>query len=155
MPGPLDEEDVPIGRERRVGGPDAGRQVLHDLALDVGLGEAPWDVDRAHLLERLLQVEDLPDEDRVLVGRDAVLDERPLADRLEEPAREAAPPEPVHDPQADRGLAPVLACRRQVDVPHPAIFGRSERRGDAPASHRREDRASSGAPLRRGSSCAR
>ena len=40
-------------REGRVGGADPGRQVLDDLALDVRLGEAARDVDRAHLTERL------------------------------------------------------------------------------------------------------
>ena len=70
--------------ERGVGGPDPRRQVLDDLALDVGLGEAARDVDRAHLAERLGQAEDLLHQDRVLVGRDAVLDDRALADRLEE-----------------------------------------------------------------------
>ena len=69
-PGPLDEQDVAIG-ERGVGGPDARRQVLDDVALDVGLGEAARDVDRAHLAERLAQAEDLLHQDRVLVGRDA------------------------------------------------------------------------------------
>ena len=49
VPGALDEQHVAVGRERGVGGPDPRRQVLDDLALDVGLGEAARDVDRAHL----------------------------------------------------------------------------------------------------------
>ena len=107
-------------REGPVGDPDAGRQVLHDLALDVGLGEPARDVDRAHLAERFGQPEDLLHEDRVLVGRDAVLDDRPLADRLQEAGRQAAPLEAVEDAQADRGLAPVLPGRGEVDMTHPA-----------------------------------
>ena len=66
--GPLDEQDVPLG-EGGMGGPDPRRQVLDDLALDVGLGEAARDVDRAHLLQRLAQAEDLLHQHRVLVGR--------------------------------------------------------------------------------------
>ena len=115
--GPLDEQDVAID-ERGVGRPDARRQVLDDVALDVGLGEAARDVDRAHLAERLAQAEDLLHEDRVLVGRDAVLDDRALPDRLQEARRQAAPQEPVEDAEADRGLAPVLPGRGEVDVAH-------------------------------------
>ena len=89
-------------------------------ALDVGLGEPARDVDRAHLPERLAQAEDVLHEDRVLVGRDAVLDDRALADRLQEPGRQPAPLEAVEDAEADRGLAPVLPGRGQVDVAHPA-----------------------------------
>ena len=94
--GPLDEQDVAVG-EGGVRGPDPGRQVLDDLALDVRLGEAARDVDRAHLLQRLGQAEDLLHEDGVLVGRDTVLDDRPLADGLQERRRQAAPLEPVED----------------------------------------------------------
>ena len=115
--GPLDQEDVAIG-ERRVGGPDPRREVLDDVALDVGLGEAARDVDRAHLAERLAQVEDLLHQHRVLVGRDAVLDDRALADRLQEARRQATPQEPVEDAEADRGLAAVLPGRGQVDMSH-------------------------------------
>ena len=56
--GALDEQDVALGGERGVGGPDPRRQVLDDLALDVRLGEPARDVDRAHLAERLGQAED-------------------------------------------------------------------------------------------------
>ena len=84
VPRPLDEQDVPVSRERRVGRPDPLAEVLDDPALDVGLGEAARDVDRAHLPERLGEVEDALHEDRVLVGGHAVLDDRPLPDRLDE-----------------------------------------------------------------------
>ena len=118
--GAFDEQDVALGREGRVGGPDARRQVLDDLALDVRLGEAARDVDRAHLGQRLAQTEDVAHQDRVLIGRDAVLDDRALADGLQEAARQSPAEEAVHDPEADRGLAPVLARRGQIDVSHPA-----------------------------------
>ena len=104
----------------RVGGPDPRRQVLDHVALDVGLGEAARDVDRAHLAERLAQAEDLLHQDRVLVGRDAVLDDRALADRLQEARRQATPQEPVEDAEADRGLAAVLPGRGEVDMAHRA-----------------------------------
>ena len=116
--GALDQQDVAIGRERRVGGADPGRQVLDDPALDVRLGEAARDVDRAHPAERLGQPEDVPHEDRVLVRRHAVLDDGPLADRLHEPGRQARASEAVEHPEADRGLAPVLAGRGEIDLAH-------------------------------------
>ena len=37
---------------------------------------------------------------------------------LQKPGREAAPPEAVEDPEADRGLAAVLAGRGEVEVAH-------------------------------------
>ena len=126
--GPLDQQDVAVGGERGVGVADPLRQVLDDLALDVGLGEPARDVDRAHPRERLGQAEDALHEDGVLVGRDAVLDDRPLADRLHEPGRQAAPPEAVEDAEADRGLAAVLAGRGEVDVAH--VSGRRRVAGD-------------------------
>ena len=58
MAGALDEQHVALGGERGVGLADPGRQVLDDLAVDVGLGEPARDVDRAHPRERLGQVED-------------------------------------------------------------------------------------------------
>ena len=116
--GAFDEQDVAFGGEGRVGGADPGRQVLDDLALDVGLGEAPRDVDRAHLLERLAQAEDLLHEHGILVGGHAVLDDRPLADRLQEGRRQPAPLEPVEDAEADRGLAAVLPGRGEIDMSH-------------------------------------
>jgi hypothetical protein len=115
--GALDEQDVAI-EECRVRRPDARRQVRHDVALDVGLGEAARDVDRAHLLERFAQVEDVLHQDRVLVGGDAILDDRALADRLQEARRQPSPLEAVEDAEADRGLAPVLPGGREVDVAH-------------------------------------
>ena len=89
-------------------------------------------MDRAHLGEWLVQPEDLLHQDGVLVGRDAILDDRPLADRLQEAGGQAATLEAVEDTEADRGLAPVLPGRGEIDMPHPVIFDRSERRGDAP-----------------------
>ncbi len=94
--------------------PDPRRQVLDDPAVDVALGEAARDVDGAHPLERLGQAEDRLHQDGVLVGRDAILEHGPLADRLDEPGRQAASAEAVHDPDADRGLAAVLAGRGEV-----------------------------------------
>ena len=131
VPGPLDQQDVAVAREGRVGGPDPGRQVLDEAAVDVRLGEAARDVDRAHLGERLGQAEDVAHQDGVLVGRDAVLDHRALADRLHEPGRQAAPQEPVEDAEADRGLAPVLAGGGEVDVPqaHRPLGARRHRPG--------------------------
>ncbi len=119
VPGALDEQDVAIG-EGRVGLADAGRQVGHDVALDVGLGEPARDVDRAHLPERLAQPEDLLHEHGVLVGGHPVLDDRALADGLQEAGRQVPPLEPVEHAQADRGLAPVLAGGREIDVAHRA-----------------------------------
>ena len=75
MPGAFDEQDVVV-LERLVGVPNPGAQVLHDLARDVGLGEAARDVDRAHVRVGLGQVEDGPHEDGVLVGRDALEERR-------------------------------------------------------------------------------
>ena len=121
MTGALDEQDVAVGGERRVGGPDARRQVLDDLAFDVRLGEPARDVDRAHLGQRLVQAEHVTHQDRVLVGRDPVLDDRPLADRLQERGGQAAALESVEDAQADRGLAAVLPGRGQVDMAHEAV----------------------------------
>ena len=89
MPGPLDQQDVAVRRERGMRGPDARAEVLDDLAVDERLGEPARDVDRAHLAERLGEVEHAAHEDRVLVGRDAVLDDGPLADRLHEPGARA------------------------------------------------------------------
>ena len=71
-------------------------------------------------VERVGQVEDALHEDRVLVGRDAVLDDRALADRLDEAGREAAPLEAVEHAEADGGLAAVLPGRGEVDVAHQA-----------------------------------
>ena len=106
--------------ERRVGRPDARRQVLHEPAFDEALGEAARDVDRAHLGQRLGQVEDVAHQDGVLVGGYAVLDQRALADGLHEPGRQAAAPEAVEDAEADGRLAPVLARGGEVDVAHRA-----------------------------------
>ena len=83
-PVPSMRSDVVVRGERRVGGPDARREVLDDVTVDVGLGEPARDVDRAHDRHRVGQPEHLAHEDRVLVRRDAVLDDRPLADRLHE-----------------------------------------------------------------------
>ena len=57
-------------------------------------------------------------QDGVLVGRLAVVDHRPLADRLDEPRRAAAPAEPVDEPQRGRGLAAVLPGRGEVQLAH-------------------------------------
>ena len=116
--GALDEHDVAVTGEAGMRGPDAGRQVLDDAALDVVAREAAWDVDRAHPVERFGQPEHAAHEDRVLVGRDAVLDDRPLADRLDEPDGEASLLESVEDAEADRRLAAVLPRGGEVDVPH-------------------------------------
>ena len=103
-----------------MGRPDARAEVLDDVAVDVGLGEPARDVDRAHHRHRVGQPEDLAHEDRVLVGRHAVLDDRPLADRLHEPGVEPAAEEPVEQPEAGGGLAAVLARRREIDLAHRA-----------------------------------
>ena len=113
---PFDEQHVALGDEGGVGRQDAARKVLDHLAIDVALGEASRDVDRAHLLERLGKVEDALHEDGVLIGRNAILDHGALADRLDEPGRQSPPQEPVHDPEAERGLAAVLAGRGEVYV---------------------------------------
>ncbi len=134
VPGALDEQDVALGRERGVGLADARRQVVDDLAIDERLGEAARDVDRAHPAERLGQAEDGLHEHRVLVGRDAVLDDRALADGLAEAGRQAASLEAVHDPQADRRLAPVLAGRGEVQVAHQAAGARRRRRARQPCA---------------------
>ena len=101
-----------------MGRPDSGAEVLDDLAVDVRLGEAARDVDRAHDGHRIGQAEDVAHEHCVLVGRDPVLDDRALADRLHEPGVEAAPQEAVEEADAGGGLAPVLAGGGEVDLAH-------------------------------------
>ena len=118
VPGALDEQHVAVRGERRMGGHDPAGQVLDDLAIDVALREPARDVDRAHLPQRLGEVEHGLHQDGVLVRRDAFLDDRALPDRLDEPGRQATALEAVHDPEAERGLATVLAGRGEVDVAH-------------------------------------
>ena len=97
--GPLDEQHVLVGREGGVGVHDPGAQVLHHLARDVGLGEAPRDVDRAHRRHRLAKVVDGLHEDRVLVGGDPrLVDHGPLSHGLHE--RRFAGPPPGRGPGA-------------------------------------------------------
>ena len=57
VPRALDEQDVAVPGELRMRRADSGGQVFDHLAVDVGLGEAALDVDRAHLRERLRQPE--------------------------------------------------------------------------------------------------
>ena len=150
--GPLDEQDVAVGGERRVGVADPLRQVLHDPALDVGLGEPARDVDRAHPRDRLGEVEHALHEDGVLVGRHAFLDDRPLPDRLHESGRQPTAFEAVHDPEADRGLAPVLAGRGEVDVAHrsgPCVVGVSRGWRSCARSGRRHRAGATASPRRR------
>ncbi len=96
-------------------------EVLDDLAGDVRLREAAGDVDRAHDRVRLEQAEGLVHQNGVLVRRDAVIDDGPLADRLQEPGAEAASQEPVKQAKRGRGLAPVLPGSGEVELAHEAV----------------------------------
>ena len=113
----LDQQDVVV-RELALRGHDPGAEVLDHLARDVRLGEPARDVDRAHHRVRLRQVEDRAHEDGVLVGGVAVVDHGALADGLDEPGVEAAPPEPVDEPQRGGRLAAVLPGRGEVELAH-------------------------------------
>ena len=128
VPGALDQEDVVLG-ELAVGIADQRAQVLHDLARDVGLGEAARDVDGAHRARRLGQAEDHPHQQGILVEERPVHEaivvggvradrDRALSDGLHEPRVVATPPEAVDEPQGGRGLAAVLAGGGEVEVPH-------------------------------------
>ena len=127
MAGALDEEHV-VGLVGRPGLHHPSAEVLYDLAGDVRLGEAARDVDRAHHVVGLGQAERLVHEDRVLVCRLAVIDHRPLADRLHESGVEPAFEEPVEQTQGSRGLAPVLARGGEVELAHRTGLGRQSRR---------------------------
>jgi hypothetical protein len=115
--GPLHEQDLVVA-VGAMGRPDPRPEVLDDLAGDVRLREAPGDVDRAHHSVGLGQPERLLHEDRVLVGRLAVLDHGPLANGLEEPGPQAFPDEPVEQPERRSGLTAVLAGCREVELAH-------------------------------------
>ena len=65
---------------------------------------------------RLRQPEGRAHQDGVLVGRLAVVDDGSLADGLHEPGVEPAPHEPLEQPEGGRGLAAVLAGRREVQL---------------------------------------
>ena len=115
---PLDEQKLTVRPDRVSGRLDPGAQVVHDLALDVRLGEAPRNVHRTHHRHRVGQSEHGPHEHGVLVRRDTILDDGALADRLHEAGIEPAPSEQVEQAQAGRCLAPVLAGRGEVDLAH-------------------------------------
>ncbi len=53
MTRPLDQQEVVRVGQGGVRASDAAGQVRRDLAADVGLGEAAWDVDRAHHRQRI------------------------------------------------------------------------------------------------------
>ena len=115
---PLHEHDLTFRGKPLECRADASRQVLDDVAGDVRLGEAPRYVNRTHEGEWLGQVEDALHKDCVLIGRDAVLDDRSLADGLDESRRQAAREEAVHQPDRDRRLSAVLAGRREIQMTH-------------------------------------
>ena len=117
VPRALDQQHV-VARELAVGGEDPAAEVLDDLARDVRLGEPARDVDRAHHRVRLGEVEDRAHEDGVLVGGLAVVDDGPLADRLDEPGVQPAAAEPVDEPERGRRLAAVLPGRGEVELAH-------------------------------------
>ena len=96
----LDQEHVVVGAERVTGRDDPRAEVLDDLARDVLLREPARDVDRAHRGVHRRQVEHLVHEDRVLVGRLAVVDDRPLAHRLHERRAVVGLEEAVERPRA-------------------------------------------------------
>src|SRR5206468_4408728 len=77
------------------------------------------------------QVEHIAHEDGVLVGRHAVLDDRPLPDGLQERGREATREAAVEKAETDGRLATVHARRREVDLAHrsPAPAGSGWLRG--------------------------
>ncbi len=84
MSGPFDEQHIVIRDETLVGHVDLGSQILDHLATDERLGETARDVHRAHVLERVLQPEEVAHEDGVLVSGDVVHQRIALPHRLGE-----------------------------------------------------------------------
>ena len=105
---------TPRARHRSVRrGPPPPRRAMYDLVKPRGMWTGlitPYGSGRPKTV---------PHQDGVLVGRDPVLDDRPLADRLHEPGAQAAPPEAVEQPERGGGLAAVLAGGGEVQVAHP------------------------------------
>ncbi len=128
MARPLDQDHVLVLRQPRRG-PGHGRgQVVGDAAHHVVGGEVARQGHRAHVVQRIGQVEDLLHQHRILVGARAVDHQVALPDRLEE-----AEPMPVgrdqrRQPQRDGGLSPVLAGGGQEDAARPAHSRAFDRR---------------------------
>ena len=127
MAGALDDDQVLAPRHALVGGGHLRAKVVADAPIDVVGREVARQGDRAHVVERVGEVEDLLHQDRVLVGTDPLHEQRPLADGLHEAQRVTRVAERGDQPKARGRLAAVLARGGQEDAarhPRAAVLRR-------------------------------
>ena len=115
VPGALDHDKVLPGGDASEGALHLPGQVVADAAHDEVRREVPGQGHRAHVVQRVRQIEDLAHQDGILVGARAVDHQVALPHRLQEAKPMTGAHDPGDQPQRGGGLAAVLSGCRQKD----------------------------------------